>query len=141
MSLTLPAHYGRALGKGLAEALEAAGHRVWADAAGLHAENEPAAQALIDTHDPLPAAKRAKVAAIRAECVTRSQGVFDAIDSAGEVELLANLWLSIAPAARNPTADMTRFLAIANAARTAIVAVRAATTEAGVAAVTPAWPA
>jgi hypothetical protein len=57
-----------------------------------------------------------------------------------DLALVVELWQSIAPASRAPTADWQKMLSTRQAARQAIAAVRAASTSADIAAVTPVWP-
>jgi hypothetical protein len=133
-------------GSGLHRAVTAAGHWLRQIDSGVWiSSNDVAVQAIIDTYDSLPDAKAAKVAAIKAEALRRLQLIFPAINSADEVKLLGELWQSIAPAARTPTANLTKAINTYQVAAAAIVTVNGYTTAAEVNAynplTSPAWPA
>lgn len=102
--------------------------------------DEQAAQAIINAADVLPEYKDERVAAIKAEGLARIQAVLPAIDSFDALELAREQWLSIAPAARTPTAAWTSVINIYTAGRNAAILVRAAANLTAVDAVTPAWP-
>jgi hypothetical protein len=88
----------------------------------------------------LAEAKRRKVASIWTEAMPRVVQIYSELDTRGAIEPLTDLWLSIAPAARQPNANWQAFLDLANAVRTALVEVRNATTVAEVVAVVVNWP-
>jgi hypothetical protein len=88
----------------------------------------------------LAAAKEDRIEAIRAEALTRMGEDFAALSDPDMVLVLRELWLSIAPAARQPTAKMTKVFDVYQAATSAVATVRAALTVAAVAAVVVAWP-
>lgn len=127
-------------GDGLHRAIAAAGHKLRQVNQVWRSSNDAAVQAIIDSYDPLPDYKSTKIAAIKAEAVTRMQAVLAGIESVNQVELMAELWLSIASAARSPTAKMTSVINIYNAAKTGIASCNAATTKAQLDAVVVNWP-
>jgi hypothetical protein len=102
--------------------------------------NDAACQALIDAYDPLPEYKDAKIAAIKVEGLTRIQAIMPAIATFDMLELIREIWMSIAPGSRQPSAKLTSVINTYTAGRNAIESVKAATTTAQVDAVTPAWP-
>lgn len=110
--------------------------------AWLAAGNEP------DPYVPPPApaetlaqAKARKIHAIKAEGLARMQTRFPALATFDTVQLLREIVLSIAVAARQPTVDMAWLGDTYQAGKTAADQVLAATTIVQVDAVTPAWPA
>lgn len=92
----------------------------------------------------LAAEKENKVKALKAEGLSRIQAVMPAIETFDQVELVRELWLSIASAARSPTADMTTITGIYGAGRSAVAAINALTTISAVRAYNvltdPGWP-
>ena len=90
--------------------------------------------------ETLAEAQERRTAAIKAEGLARIQAVMPAVSDIDTLELVRELILSIAPAARQLTADMTTISNIYAAARTALIAIRNATTVAQVDAVTVSWP-
>jgi hypothetical protein len=78
---------------------------------------------------------------IQRDGLTRMQSRFPALDSFGAVQLVREIYLSVAPAARVPTVDALFIINTYTAGMTALDAVNAATTIAQVDAVAPAWPA
>jgi hypothetical protein len=97
-------------------------------------------QAFINAYDPLPYAKKLKIAALKVEGVARAQAVFEGIKDFGDLDLVSQIVQSIAPASRSLTARITTLSQIWTAGKNAVDAVNAATTVAAVNAVTPAWP-
>lgn len=91
--------------------------------------------------ETLPEAKRRKAHAIRMEGLQRMQTRFPALQTFDTVQLLREIVLSIAAAARQPTADMAWLGDTYVAGKAAVDQVQAATTIPQVDAVTPAWPA
>lgn len=78
------------------------------------------------------------------EGLPRLQAVMAAIQTWDQVELIREQWLSVAPAARAPTATFQSLIDIYQAGRDAVIAVKAmdrAQLEAYNAATDPAWPA
>jgi hypothetical protein len=88
----------------------------------------------------LAIAKCIKVQAIKGECLSRMGSQFAALGDPEVLEVFRELWLSIAPAARQPTAAMSTVLNVYQAAKTGIAAVRSAATLGEIEAVTVAWP-
>lgn len=127
-------------GSALHAAIGAAGHRLWQENGVWKSTNDTAVQAIIDAFDPLPNYKADRIAAIKADGLARIQAVFPAINSFDELVLIRELFLSVLPAARSPTANWQRMIDIYTAGRNAVIAVNSATTKAQVDAVTPAWP-
>lgn len=104
-------------------------------------EDDAALTALVASYNDLAAIKAARVAAIKLDGLAHIQAVYPAIRSFDDLQLVSDIILSIVPAARQLTADMTKAAAIWNAGKAAIASVNAATTAAQVAAVVAAWPA
>jgi hypothetical protein len=104
-------------------------------------EDDPALTALAASYNELPAIKVARIASIKADGLVRIQAVYASIRGFDDLQLVSDIILSIIPAARQLTADMTKAAAIWNAGKAAIASVNAATTVVQVAAVVPAWPA
>lgn len=123
------------------DAIRAAGHWLVQQDGAWVSSNDAAVQALIDDYNPLADQKATRVALIKAEGLVRINTTFPAITSLDEVSFYAELWLSIAPAARAATAPFQKIINIYSAAKTAIVSVNAATTKAQIDAVVVAWPA
>jgi hypothetical protein len=91
---------------------------------------------------PLAVAKKAKRSSINDEAFFRVRArLGDIFGSPDGLNLVRVLWLSIAPAARQPTADMQWLIALALAVQAALGEVDAAATIAEVEAVAVAWPA
>lgn len=84
--------------------------------------------------------KQRRAAEIRADGLGRIQAVFPAIESIDVLQLVREQMLSIAPAARQFTADMQRVIDIYTAASNGLAAVQAATTINQVLAVSVNWP-
>lgn len=114
---------------------------VWIARTALGAQDDAALQVAIAAYNELPAIKAVKIAAIKLDGFARVQAVYPAITSFDALQLVSDIIQSVAPAARQLTADMTKAAAIWNAGKAAIAAVNAAATAADVAAVTPSWPA
>lgn len=127
-------------GRYLHDAIRKAGHWLREENGVWKSSNDAAVQAIIDAFDPLPDYKAERIAAIKADGLARIQAVFPAINSFDELALIRELFLSILPAARAPTANWQRMIDIYTAGRNAVIAVNSATTKALVDAVTPAWP-
>lgn len=85
--------------------------------------------------------KRQRAHAITAAALARIQSVLPEVSNMATAQLVRELWLSIAPAARQPTAKMGQVIAIHQAWGDALQAVKACGTAGCVADVTPAWPA
>ena len=85
-------------------------------------------------------AKARRTAEIRAEGLRRIQAVFPAVDGFDALKLVREQMLSIAPGARQFTADMQSVVDIYQAGAVGLAAVQAAATLAQVQAVTVNWP-
>lgn len=103
-------------------------------------EDDAALATLVASYGELPAIKAARIVNIKAAGLVRIQAVYPAIRGFDDLQLMSDIIQSIAPAARQLTADMTKAAGIWNAGKNAIAAVNASSTAAEVAAVSPAWP-
>jgi len=121
---------------GLAEHLEQNGYRVIKrdgvfvgyDSNGNSSELiDSAINSLIDGYDPIEFAKAEKRDAIKVEGLSRISAVFPAINDLDELKLEQERWLSIAPAARQPTSDYQKAINIYVAARNAITSINSET--------------
>lgn len=128
-------------GAGLHDAVRAAGHWLVQVNGVWQSSNDAAVQAIIDSYNELPRYKLGKIAAIKLDGLARIQAVFPAISDFAELALIREMYLSIAPAARSPTANWQRMIDIYTAGQAAVSSVNSATTKAQVDAVTPGWPA
>jgi len=81
---------------------------------------DTAVQALIDSYDPVDFVKSEKREEIKAEGLSRITSIFPALSDLDELKLEQDRWLSIAPAARQPTTDYQKAIDIYVAARNAI---------------------
>ena len=116
--------------------VEWAEYRVWLKAGGVP---EPA----IMTPAPAPTLgelKKRRIQALSLEAMAHVQAVMPEVGNMATAMLIRELWLSIAPAARQPTQDMQTVFAIFSAYRSAVIDVRNCSTPECVAAVTPTWP-
>jgi hypothetical protein len=84
--------------------------------------------------------KAAKIADIRREAISRIRDRFPALSSVDEIKLIREFWLSIAPAARQPTSDFSWLILMWQTVHTVVSAVSAASDRAAVDAITPTWP-
>jgi hypothetical protein len=85
--------------------------------------------------------KRDSIESIKTECLTRASAIYEGIDSFGTLELFIGLWTQgLTAGAKAPQGNWATLLQTVNAARTAIQAVKEATTPEQVAAVVVAWP-
>lgn len=89
-------------------------------------------------------AKAAKIEELRAERLVRIQAVLPGVTSDDTLELMSEMWLSIAPAARQATATWQNAINIYTAGKQAGIAVNALTTVAEIelynVATNPSWP-
>lgn len=122
-------------------AVRAAGHSLWEENGVWKSSNDVVVQTIIDNYNDFADYKTDRIAAIKADGLARIQAVFPAINSFDELALIRDLFLSILPAARSPTANWQRMIDIYTAGRNAVIGVNNATTKQQVDAVTPAWPA
>ena len=132
----------REKGIGLWNAIRAAGHELRSLDGIFSSDDDAAVQAIIDAYDPLPDYKVDAVARVKATALAKMQVLFPALTDIDTVNLVAELWLSIAAAARLPTLNMQAVIAIYGAAKNGIVAVNGAASavavDAAVAAIN--WP-
>lgn len=129
---------------GLLQAIHDAGHNVREVDGVMTSTNDVAVQAIIDSYDALPYAKKLKVDELKTEGLSRVQGVFPAIGDFDELDLIRETYLSIVPAARSATTDFQNMINIVQAGKAAATDINALTTVAEVEAYdvvnTPAWP-
>lgn len=93
---------------------------------------DAAVQAIVDAYDPLPDAKNEKIAELKQEALSRINAVLPAINSFDELELVREQFLSVAPAARTPTATFQQVIDLYQAGKAGVVSINALTTEAEV---------
>jgi len=84
--------------------------------------------------------KKDRILLIKKEAIIEINVIFPALQSVDDIKLFREFYLSIAPAARQPTVNFTKVIDTYQTAQTGITAVNAATTKAGVDAVTVIWP-
>ena len=84
--------------------------------------------------------KLRRIRAVSEEALIHIQTVMPEVSDMATAMLVRELWLSIAPAARQPTPDMSATLAIFVAWRVAVVQVKQCATVACVDAIVAAWP-
>lgn len=114
---------------------------------GVHlfkAGTEAIIQNVIDSYNPLPDLRKKKVDELKAEGLSRIQVIFPAVNNFDELDLIREQWLSIAPAARQATADFQRMIDIVQAGRSARQAIIALNTIAEIESYdvvnAPSWP-
>lgn len=112
-------------------------YRAWLKAGGVP---EPMQTSPAPT-PTLAELKRQRAHAITTDAIARIQAVLPEVSNMATAQLVRELWLSIAPAARQPTAKMGHVIAVYQAWGDALQAVKACGTAGCVADVTPAWPA
>lgn len=131
-------------GEGLHRAVAAAGHFLECRDGVWRSSNDVAVQAIIDSYDPLPNLKAAKVAAVKAEGLRRIQTVFGAIKDFDILELEAERWQSLRSTAKQTTPKYQSAIDIYTAGRNAVTTVNGFTTAAQVNAYDPVtgpgWP-
>ena len=129
---------------GIHDAIAAAGYSI-AQVNGVWTAypegSEAAVQAIINAYDVKVDMRKAKILAIKTEGLSRIHAIFPAIGDLDELEYQSELWSSIKTTAKQTTAKMQSVIDIYAAARAAIIAVKNATTKAGITAVTVSWPA
>ena len=127
-------------GAGMHAAIFAAGHKL-AQVNGVWASsNDTAVQTIINAYNPLSDQKSERIALIKADGLARISLIFPAITSVDEVAFFADMWLSIAPAARAATVNFQKVIDIYTAQKNGVIAVNAATTKVLIDAVTVSWP-
>lgn len=131
-------------GDGLHRAVVAAGHWLECRDGVWRSSNDVAVQSIIDTYDPLPDLKAAKVTAIKAEGLRRIQLIYPAIENFEELKLVREILLSVKTTALQLTADMSRVRDTYNAGANAVTTVNGYTAAAQVNAFDPvtgpSWP-
>lgn len=127
-------------GRGLHQAIEAAGHWLREHDGKWTSDDDITVQAIINSYDPLPSIKTEKINTIKAEGLARIAAVFPAITNIDEIAFYAEFWTSIKATARQPTAPFQKIIDIYTAAKAAIASVKSATSQPAVDAVTVAWP-
>ena len=75
------------------------------------------------------ATKADKIQELKDEGLTRIQAVMPAIDNFNTLELVREMWLSTAPAARNATATFQSIIDIYQAARNGVITLKSAAPE------------
>jgi hypothetical protein len=111
-------------------------YRAWIKAGGA-----PEPMPIVAPPEPtLAELKKLRIQAMTAEALVHVQTVMPEISDLATASLIRELWLSIAPAARQPTTDMLTVIATFGELRRAIIAVRNCTTPACINSVTPTWP-
>ena len=132
----------REKGIGLWNAIRAAGHELRSLDGVFSSDDDVAVQAIIDAYDPLPDQKADAISGIKATALAKMQTIFPALADIDTVNLVAELWQSIASAARSPTANMTKVINVYTAAKGGIANVNAAATKADIDAAIAAivWP-
>lgn len=113
----------------------------WDDyVAWTKAGNVPEPMAPIPPAAPtLAELQKRRIHAITREAEARAQAVFPGI-TLPTLVVMRELWLSVAPAARQPTARLTTLIDLYLAWKTAAGQIKACTTPDCIAAVTPSWP-
>jgi hypothetical protein len=129
---------GKSIPADLLEQLEAHGFH-WLDGVAV-SDDDASCQAILDSYDPVPRAKKLRIAAIKADGLSRINSIMPAIGTFDELMLVRELWLSIKVASKSATPTMQAVIDIYQAGATAIGQVRAAATVAAVEAVVVAWP-
>lgn len=119
-------------GSGLHRAVAAAGHRLECRDGVWRSSDDAAVQTIIDSYDPLPAAKAEKIAAIKTEGLRRIQRVLPAIENFDELRLLREILMSIKATSLQLTADIQRVRDIYAAGNNAVATVNGLATVAQV---------
>lgn len=82
---------------------------------------EPAINDFIAAYDELPATRLEKITELKKEGLKRVQSVFPAIHDFNELDLVREQYLSVAPAARQPTDDFQKMIDLVQAGKAAVV--------------------
>lgn len=129
-------------GIGLHNTIIAAGHWLAQINGVWTSDNDAAVQLIINNYNYLPDYQAIGIASIKATGLAKINALFPAITSIDQIQFFAEFWLSIASAARSPTANFTAVINIYTAAKNGIAAVQAASTTTGVdaAVAAVAWP-
>jgi len=100
--------------------IEAAGHAVRTHDFVVISTDDVAVQLIVDSYDALPEAQDDKIEELKLEGLRRIQLVFPSISDFDELDFATEQYLSIAPAARQPTADFQSAIDIRQSAKSAI---------------------
>lgn len=110
------------------EQVEAAGIAfVWIDNIPT-TDDDVTAQAVIDSIDYVALLKAEKISELKSEGLSRLQAIYPAIDSFDMLEIVSEIILSILPAARDLTVDMTSLSTVYQAGLSARIAINALST-------------
>jgi len=124
--------------------IEAAGHEVRTHDFVVVSTDDVAVQLIIDAYDALPEAKADKIEELKLEGLRRIQLVFPSISDFDELDFATEQYLSIAPAARQPTTDFQSVINIRQSAKNAISFINNLSTLTAIVDYdvvdTPAWP-
>ena len=112
-------------------------YQAWLKAGGVPGPYVPPATPA----ETLAEAKSRRKWEIKRDGLARMQTRLPALDAFDMVQLMREIYLSVAPAARQPTTDLQWIIDTYQAGNVALAQVAASTTIAQVNAVTPAWPA
>ena len=108
-------------------AIEAAGHIVGTHNFVQYSSDDVAVQAIIDAYDAIPQAQDDKIEELKAEGLRRIQLIFPSISDFDELDFATEQYLSVAPAARQPTTGFQSAIDIRQAAKNAIVFIKSLT--------------
>jgi hypothetical protein len=112
-------------------------YRAWRKGGGVPEPMIPAAP----TAPTLAELKKRRGHVVTREAVARVQAVFPEVATLSSLIVMREMWLSVAPAARQPTPKLTAVIDIYTAWKTATDQIKACSTPECVAAVVPGWPA
>ena len=93
---------------GLLKAIQQAGHNVREVDGVMTSTDDVAVQAIIDSHDYLPNAKKVKIETLKDEAVNRANELYENITTFDEMLLVRDIMLSVAPAARSLTTNIQK---------------------------------
>jgi len=106
--------------------------------------DDTAVQLIIDAYDANPEAQKDKIEELKLEGLRRIQLIFPSISDFDELDFATEQYLSIAPAARQPTTNFQSAIDIRQAAKSAISFINTLGTLTAIADYdvvnTPAWP-
>jgi len=101
-------------------------------------------QSIVDSFNPIPLTKKDKRKELNVEGLLRIQLIFPAISDFDELDLVREQFLSLAPAARSPTAKFQKLIDTVQARNQARKAINALTTVTDInnydVVNTPTWP-
>ena len=127
-------------GIGLHNAVIAAGYSIWEENNSWKSNNDIEVQKIIDQYNELDDLKKEKTQQIKLQGLTLIMQLYPAITNFDQLLLFRDVWMSIAPAARNPVANWTKLINIYTAGANGVTAVNSATTKAQIDAITVNWP-